>query len=79
MYLKGAVTRRQEFRLPLRMRHRIFHLSTWLVLCISYAVVEEMLHPLHNINNSNLVEAELKSPSKSELVKALVLDTLPSL
>jgi hypothetical protein len=33
----------------------------------------------NNINNSDLVKAELKSPSKSELVKAYILDMLPSL
>jgi hypothetical protein len=35
--------------------------------------------PTNNINNSNLVKAELKSPSRLELVKAYILDTLPSL
>jgi hypothetical protein len=33
----------------------------------------------NNINSSDLVEAELKSPSKLELVGARVPDTLPPL
>jgi hypothetical protein len=33
--------------------------------------------PTNNFNNSNLVEADLKSPSKLESVKAYVPDTLP--
>jgi hypothetical protein len=32
----------------------------------------------NNFNNSDLVEAKLKPPSKLELVRARVLGTLPS-
>jgi hypothetical protein len=34
--------------------------------------------PTNNFNNSNLVEAELKPPSRLELVRVYILDTLLS-